>query len=136
MEQVKLSAANILPYILAGKAIFTISNPNTGKSFTYKSKVSQDKTIHFVSVLSGPDNVSNYTYIGVIVNGKFMHGRKSVVGCDAPSVLAFGWFMSHLDKLGPVEVYPSGKCCRCGRRLTVVSSLNNGLGPECQKMMA
>lgn len=136
MEQVKLSAANILPYILAGKAIFTISNPNTGKSFTYKSKVSQDKTIHFISVLNGPDNNSNYIYIGVIVNGKFMHGRKSVVGYDAPSVLAFGWFMNHLDKLGPVEVYKSGKCCRCGRLLTTRESVLQGIGPECIKMMA
>jgi hypothetical protein len=135
MEQVKLSAENILPYILAGKAIFTIRNPKTDKSFTYKVRASEDKTIHFVSILNGPDNNSSYNYIGVIVRGRFIHGRKSSVGSEAPSVLAFGWLLGHLDKLGPVEVFKSGKCCRCGRLLTTRESVLQGIGPECIKMM-
>lgn len=135
MEQVKLSAGNILPYMLAGKAILTIRNPKTDKSFTYKVRASEDKTIHFVSILNGADNNSNYCYIGVIVRGRFIHGRKSSVGSEAPSVLAFGWLMGHLGNLGPVEVYKSNKCARCGRRLTRVSSITSFLGPECQKMV-
>lgn len=137
MTQAQLAESNILPYILAGKAIFTIHNPNTGRSFTYKVSQPKDCPKWFVKILTGPDNNSNYTYIGFLSERKeFVYGRnRSPISEIAPSVMAFKWFMSHLGNLKGVEVLPSGKCARCGRRLTVVSSINAFLGPECQKMV-
>jgi hypothetical protein len=136
MDQVLLDSDSIDSFMLAGKAVFTIFNPNTDKSFTYKIRraAGNPNFVHFVSVLTGPDNTSNYTYIGYIRNGEFNYGvGKSLIGFSAPSVQAFGWFMRNRDNLGPVEVYRSNNCARCGRKLTVVSSVINYLGPECIK---
>jgi hypothetical protein len=30
-----------------------------------------------------------------------------------------------------VEFWHEGKCCRCGRKLTVPASIASGIGPEC-----
>ena len=135
MMQAQLTESNILPYILAGKAIFTIRNPNTGKSFTYKVKQPKDCSKWFVSVLTGSDNTSDYSYFGFLNERKeFVYGRgKSRIAEAAPSVLAFRWFMSNLGNLKGVECFHSGRCARCGRVLTVVESVTTGLGPECRK---
>ena len=134
MTQAQLTEPNILPYILAGKAIFTIRNPKTGASFTYRVKQPKDCSKWFVGVLTGPDNTSNYSYIGFLNEGKqFVYGRKSRITEGAPSVLAFKWFMSNLGNLKGVECFHSGRCARCGRVLTVVESVTSGLGPECRK---
>lgn len=138
MTQAQLSSEKILPYILAGKAIFTIRNPSTDRSFTYKVSQPKDCSKWFVKVLTGPDNNSNYTYIGFLNERKeFVYGRgKSPIGEAAPSVLAFKWLMGNIDSLKGVEVFHSGKCARCGRTLTVIESITSGLGPECIKFAA
>lgn len=41
-----------------------------------------------------------------------------------------------LDTLGKVEVWHAGSCCRCGRKLTVPSSIESGIGPECAGKLA
>lgn len=133
----KIQSSEILSYILGGKAIFTVHNPNTGNRFTYKVTASQDRSVHFVKVLTGPDNDSNYEYIGFIKNNQYIHGfRKSRIGSDAKSVIGIRWVLSNINSLGPVEVLASGKCCRCGRTLTVPSSVSAFIGPECAKKMA
>jgi hypothetical protein len=30
-----------------------------------------------------------------------------------------------------LKVHHEGRCCRCGRKLTVPESIETGLGPEC-----
>jgi hypothetical protein len=134
MEQVRLDSESISSFIMAGKATFTIRNPKTDKSFTYRIRAAESKAVHFVSVLNGRDNEKDYSYIGFIRNGEFVYGgAKSHIGNDAPSVKAFGWFMANRNNLGPVECYRSNNCARCGRKLTVISSVINYLGPECIK---
>lgn len=133
-----LSQDKVLPYILAGKAIFTIRNPLTNRSFTYKINQPKDCSKWFVKVLTGPDNNSNYTYIGFLNEKKeFVYGKnRSPIGEAAPSVQAFRWFMGNIGNLRGVEVFGSGKCARCGRLLTVSESITSGLGPECIKFAA
>lgn len=133
--QAQLTEPNILPYILAGKAIFTIRNPSTGRSFTYRIKQPKDCSKWFIAVLTGPDNTSNYTYIGFLNERKeYIHGRnRSPISEGAPSVMAFKWFFNNLKDLKGVECFHSGRCARCGRVLTVVESVTSGLGPECRK---
>ncbi len=136
-DLVKLEQESISAFILAGKAVFTIRNPKTDKSFTYKIRAAKNGSVHFVSVLTGCNNESDYSYIGFIKDGTFIHGRdKSTIKNDTPSVKAFGWFMINRNNLGPVECYRSNHCARCGRRLTVASSIMAWLGPECAKMVA
>lgn len=131
----KIQSAEILFYILGGKAIFTVHNPLTGNRFTYKVVKVKDATVYFVKTLTGRDNENSYEYIGFIKNTQFIYGRgKSRIRDNAPSVMAFNWLLKNVNNLGPVEVLASGKCCRCGRTLTTPESVISGWGPECIKM--
>jgi len=112
-------------------------------AFTYKVEASKDGKIHFVSVLTGPDNWTNYKFFGLIINGNFKFARpeKTKIAPDAPSAKAFAWFWRHLNapaeqsKLSSVKISHEGKCCRCGRKLTVPESIESGIGPECAALM-
>jgi hypothetical protein len=124
-------------FIKAGKAIFTLENKNSGNRFTYKVKKLKDKDIWFVSVLNGPDNYHNYHYLGTIFGQEFRATGKSRISVDALSHKAFKWLNSMLNVNKPmpdgVYIYHEGRCGRCGKRLTVPSSILSGFGPECVK---
>ena len=126
-------------FILAGKAIFTVTSKKSGVRFTFKVRQVNENQPHFVSLLSGPDNTSSYTFLGTIFNKQnYFHGRKSRIGSDAPSALAFNWVWNHRndkDFADKVEVHHEGKCCRCGRALTVPRSIELGIGPECEQIV-
>ncbi len=123
-------------FVRGGNAILTIVSKATGVRFTYRV-IRRDK-LYFVSVLTGSNNESDYTYLGTIFpDGTYRHGRKSSIGWSAPSAVAFGWFFAHLvdPKLAEkLEVWHEGRCCRCGRTLTVPSSVESGIGPECARI--
>ncbi len=124
-------------FLKAGKAIFTLENEKSGNRFTYKVKKLKDKDIWFVSVLNGPDNYHNYHYLGCIFDQTFRSTKKSRIGQDALSFLAFKWLNSMLNAGAPlpeeINIYHEGRCGRCGKRLTVPSSIMSGFGPECVK---
>ena len=124
---------NPLQFIKAGKAIFTVSNTNTGNRFSFKVKKCGEKELWFVSVLNGPDNWTNYRYIGSIFDKDFRLTKKSI-STDAPSFKAFSWLNQVLntrDLPEFVKIHHEGRCGRCGRRLTVPESVESGFGPEC-----
>lgn len=130
-------------FALAGNATFTVTSGSTGTRFTYKVSASDDGKMHFVSVLTGPDNWTNYSYFGVIVNGQFRFARpeKARVAASAPSARGFDWFWRQLNaapevsKIGQVTVNHEGKCGCCGRKLTTPESCERGIGPECASKM-
>lgn len=125
-----------LKFIFAGKSVVTFVNTNTGNRFTYKVKQSKDSNLFFVSVLTNPDV---YTYIGTCVEGNYNHGKKSIITKDAQSVKVFEFMINRL-KLNNLpdflEVWHEGFCGKCGKRLTVPSSILNGLGPDCIKKLS
>ena len=124
-------------FVIAGNALFTIENTQTGNRFTFKVKKPKHgenkERIRFVSLLNGPDNYSNYCYLGCIYNmGQFKLTKGSKVKPSAQSVKVFSWFWKHVENLpANVKVYHEGRCGRCGRRLTVPVSIQSGFGPEC-----
>jgi hypothetical protein len=140
-------------FILAGKAIFTISSPKDGgKHFTYKVSLPKDRPesavldFAFVSVLTGPDNTRDYTYMGMLdtrhnawrAGETFKPSRGTKVGPDALSwrVLEFflRWFIWGDQKLPQgYDIKHEGRCGRCGRLLTHPESIDSGIGPECRK---
>jgi hypothetical protein len=132
----KLNNSDATNFIYAGNSIFTVLNSKTSNRFTYKVKKSKDGTLYFVSVLSGPEC---YTYLGIIGDGTYRHGTKSVISKDAQSVKVFDYVLNKLknNKLPEfVEVWHEGKCGKCGRALTVPSSILTGIGPECSKKLS
>ncbi len=117
-------------YVRAGNGTVTLQSP-TGNRFTYRvSKSDGDRPVFFVSVLTGQDNVNDYTYLGTIFPDGFRTTRKSRIGTDSPSFVAFQWFARHFED-ARVTVYHEGVCGRCGRKLTVPESIESGLGPVC-----
>ena len=135
MDTLINTAEKSLRFILAGNARITFRSARSGTRFSYRVKASDDGKVHFVAVLAGYDNDSDYRYIGIIKNGRFIHGRdKAFANANAPSVLAFGWAFKNLshEKLPEtLEVFHQGRCGRCGRTLTVPESIESGLGPVC-----
>lgn len=147
-------------FILAGNATFTLVSEKTGARFTYKARRADgDKADRpwFVSVLTGPDNEGDFSYLGCLfpestVNGVipagygrparschtgagFVQTKKSAIDRDAPSARAFRWFWDRANRAElqglPLAVYHEGRCGRCGRKLTVPESILTGFGPEC-----
>ena len=137
----QLSAESVRAYVLAGKSILTLRSAKTGTRFTYKITLGKDSTLPFgpwfVGLLSGPNNVDDYTYLGIFTsNGRLKLSRKSAYGKEAPAYKALLWALPKL-LAGRIpmdlEVYHNGTCGRCGRELTVPESVRTGLGPACRK---
>lgn len=139
--------ASALRFLLAGNAYATFVSLETGVRFTFHVRQAEAKPAtswqrvmpaspppHFVSVLTGPDH---YEFLGTIFGSKiYTHGRRSRIGDGATSEKAFAWIWRKLSQGLPLdgcEVHHEGRCGRCGRRLTVPSSILSGLGPECEK---
>ena len=133
----RLENGEALSFILAGNARFTVVNRETGNRFTFRVRQPKETTPHFVSVLSGPDNGSDYGFLGSVFGGKrYRHGRKSRISSDATSDRVFRWLFERLVSdptaiPGNVEIWHEGRCGRCGRVLTVPASIATGIGPVC-----
>lgn len=158
------SASSALLAMLAGEAKVTLVSERTGTRYTFKISKADPKPAAsfsaysaspsavtgqpaprawFVSLLSGPSNESDFTYLGMISEGfgnqgpSFRLTRKSRMASDAPPVKAISWTLQALYLTGQIpqglQVWHEGCCCRCGRTLTVPESIATGLGPECAK---
>jgi len=136
-------------FITAGRAVFTVEIPEDRRAdnkahYTFRVSLKKAKgnygDTYFVSLLTGPDNTADYSYMGILnpqtgvvrttqaslrfaetyplrlINRVF----NRIWNDDAESVVAAGF-----------DIHHEGRCGRCGRRLTVPESIETGLGPEC-----
>lgn len=112
-------------FVLAGNATFTVQLPAGMERPHYTYRVQKIEAndrwpeSYFVKLLTGPDNTSDYSYR--LLN----------------RVLARVWTEDHAayEQFG-YSTHHEGKCGRCGRKLTVPRSVETGIGPECEKMLA
>jgi hypothetical protein len=135
------AAPAALQFMLAGCATLTLRSQRTSTRYTYKVSRAKDDygtrgtaPTWFVSLLSGPDNEGDYTYLGIIRDNVFRLTAKSRLSADTPSVKAFAWtFAKLMTRQFPaeLEMWHEGRCGRCGRKLTVPESIAAGIGPEC-----
>lgn len=149
------NAQDVREFTLAGNAIITLVSKKTGSRFTYRVQapkltlsgepVEKDAAfLWFVQLLTGPDNMSSYSYLGTIrlgVSGpRYAHGKKSKINASSPGASAFNWFWSQLMHNGAIpsnlEVWHEGRCGRCARLLTVPDSVARGIGPDCASKMS
>ena len=131
-------------FILAGRAIFTVSNPK-GERYTYRVTYSKGNDRYppcwFIALLTGPNNEDDYTYMGKIdaEMGEVVLTAKSAYPKDAMPVRVanFGLMVAYGKRTLPdgYAIHHEGMCGRCGRLLTVPSSVDSGFGPECIKMV-
>lgn len=141
-------------FIFAGSAIFTVqpsdkytaangSKPHytfkvTRKEGTYQGK---PQTTYFAALLTGPDNDSDYSYMGILkANGNLLLTKASRYGSDTHPVkilervvLALVEGRGEQIKAAGWKVHHEGKCGRCARTLTTPESVERGIGPECVK---
>lgn len=125
-------------FVLAGRAVFTVANPK-GEYYTYqvchKAAEGQWKETWFAKLLTGPDNTSDYSYIGLVDSALgFRTTAKSLYQSDAKPCQVLVWALKRI-KAGNLpegyKIHHEGRCGRCGRVLTVPTSIETGLGPEC-----
>lgn len=133
------TAAVALQFLLAGRARFTFVSEKTGTRFTFRVTQRDAQSPHFVSVLTGSDNESAYTYLGTIFEGKVFRATQKSTLRNAPSFKAFEWAWGYLARgeMPPsMELWHEGRCGKCGRALTVPESIESGLGPVCESREA
>lgn len=140
-------------FITAGKAIFTVELPAEFQQdrphYTYQVRLKKAKGNYpdtfFVSLLTGPDNTSDYSYIGILNSrtGEVRTTAKSKFPPETFPVRLINRIFSRIwEKNTEIiesngfNLHHEGRCGRCGRRLTVPESIETGLGPECAGKVA
>lgn len=131
----KLNNSYAIKFIFAGNSTVTFLNSETENRFTYRIKKAKDSDLFFVSVLTGPEQ---YSYIGTVFNGIYKHGKKSnFTGAQSEKVFSYVIGKLITESLPEcIEVWHEGKCGKCNRPLTVPSSIETGIGPECFKSLS
>ena len=134
-------ASEAARFIFAGNAYFTLRSKKTQTRYTYRVSAVEDSKnpLWFVSVLAGPDNNSDYQYIGLVNDDmQFRRTKKSKMLDTSLPVVAISYALKNLsDSKIPesLEIWHEGRCGRCGRKLTVPESIAAGIGPECSGKM-
>lgn len=139
------SAMNVGPeFLRAGHAVFTVANPS-GEHYTYRlasppERVSQAE-FAFASLLTGPDNECDYTYLGCYhpSRAEVRLTNASRFAADSKPVRVLRWAVEVVHGRKPLPagyaIRHEGRCGRCGRALTEPRSLECGIGPECRRKM-
>ncbi len=143
-------------FITAGHAIFTVEIPEDYRELKQKQGISVKphytyKVTHkeakapfaeawFVSMLTGPDNTKDYTYLGMLDKtfGSVRLTQKSFLPEKAVPIVLLRRVLDNIWNNTQVEIarhgfslHHEGHCGRCGRLLTVPESVSRGIGPEC-----
>ena len=115
-------------FVLAGRAIFTVSN-DKGEHYTYRVTAGSFRGI--ASVLTGSDNLNSYTVIGVYdtKTGELTGYRDDRATRVLQWALRRVWLQDSLPQ--GYDIRHAGKCGRCGRLLTTPESIESGFGPTC-----
>jgi len=134
------ATADMKAFIVAGKALFTVVSTSTAKRYTFKvirQKEGKKYPGTFkVYLLTGPQNTSDYTGLGYIGKdlAKFTPWANQA---ETPATKVFGWLFNRVCKPNPIkdfQFWHHNHCGRCGKLLTVPSSIAAGLGPECASL--
>lgn len=134
-----MTKEQILTFMSAGNAIFTIKSVRTGEHFTYKIRFAPQGLAKLAYLAVGHDE---WMYVGVFTDAREWSPTGQPAGLrltkgshftdTAPSVRALRWFLEHVDS-PLVEFRHAGFCGRCGRLLTHPDSIDSGMGPECSR---
>lgn len=128
-------------FLLGGRAIVTFVGRSTRYTFQIIRREptgNYTEPVYFVRLLTGSDNTSDYTYIGIVSaqTGQIRLTAKSTYQLDSRPVVAWNFVTTIVwagrELPAGVTVWHVGRCGRCGRALTVPSSIADGFGPECR----
>ena len=142
--------ADIYYYIFAGKAIFTLVSPKTGRRYTYK--VTEDiladgQKTYKIHLLQGDDNTKDYHFIARLYYNKaqIWWQKHKCFTTDIDEVSVTEGYSYAESAINCILQYPefyimkggefwhSGRCAKCGRLLTTPKSVATGIGPHCRR---
>ena len=140
----EMKETNLRAFVLAGKAILTLVDTMEDIRYTYRVRKRKDKrsegNVWFVDILVGKNNMSDYKYTCYFKEDlKIKTSQRSIVkDMKDKRISMFKSMIAGIDTLPNdiswLKVYNMGTCGRCGKPLTVPSSIESGLGPECVKL--
>lgn len=149
MSTVAEIAAHVAPitsptFFFAGNATFTVAAPS-GERYTFKAKKPKAsdgagaKPV-FLSLLTGQNNETDYTYLGILdILGRVRLTKASKMQSDSKPIRVAQWAIAHVLAGLPLPagyaIHHEGRCCRCGRTLTTPDSVAAGYGDECASKM-
>lgn len=141
-------------FFLAGDATFTLVSKKTGARKTFRvEETPQDPQKaaatgrpitqspgYFVRLLVGPENTSDYRYLGFLYeHDSVLRVKPNKQGWGDEACRAFEWLVNRIndrhDFSDEAEFWHEGRCARCGRPLTVPESIASGIGPVCAGRM-
>ena len=127
--------ADALTFIFAGNARVTLVSKRTGKRYSYRIRVCDDKpNLWFAGLLTGSDNDGDYTHIAHCHGtGPFVPSRGKAITVP---LTGLRWAIGNLRRgviPADLEIWHEGRCGKCARPLTVPESIASGFGPECAK---
>ena len=144
-------------FVLAGRSIFTIEvpedfrqkHPEYNPHYTFRVNVKEATgtfpETRFVGLLTGPNNESDYSYVGILKDGMppcLKLTAKSKYTPDSVPVKLFNRVIAaiwqhreaEIERAG-FDVHHEGRCGKCGRMLTDPESIKSGIGPVCAEQM-
>ena len=125
----------IIKFLKAGRAVFTLESLKTGKHYTFKAGKNKGVDCIWISVLTDGDK---YVYLGTIfidTQNRMSYSATAKSPKNFTLHRVMEWFITlvEADKSHPDLVFRhSGSCGACGRELTTPESLDSGLGPVCR----
>lgn len=137
------NSEHIRKLLEAGNCTLTLKSNVTQKHYTYRIRRAKNKEncpIYFVSLLTGCDNESSYSYIGIYSSETkaFRLTDKSKMNPDSIPVKAFMFLLKNLNNEeipDSLSIYHEGRCAKCNRKLTTPESIRTGFGPVCESVM-
>ena len=138
LDRLMTNAETIHRYIHAGKGKVTLVAPSmNAHEYWFRRPANPNEfepgTI-FVSVI----HEGRPMYIGILDQGDVRLTRSSKFNPDTEAVKGAKYIAAMSINQGlvdrtPMKLYHSGKCCKCGRKLTDSKSMLDGIGRKCLK---
>jgi len=131
---------------LAGRAVLTFRNLETGSHMTVKIKQLRDREdrkkklpIFYVTISLLNDGVQSTRFAGTLFEQDLRIKLGRDVTADSRLGRAFNWVVNAIRNpqslVGRVGLFHEGKCCACGLPLTHPESIHTALGPVCLQRM-
>ena len=129
---------------LAGRAVLTFRNLETGSHFTAKIKQLHDRKdrkvklpIYYINIALLGDGVARYRFAGTFFSDTKNYKLGKGINPNDQLARVFRWMLGAILNpevlRGRVGLFHEGKCCCCGLPLTHPESVYTGMGPVCLK---
>lgn len=125
----------ITPIVKNGTYTVVLNERGDYRTLRVESAKHKPEGTQIVGFLSGPNNERDFTDFAWLSGdriGIWPRFKHDSISAQALKVLA-GATEDRRADMGTAYAIESGRCCRCGRELTVPASLLRGMGPECTK---